>query len=72
MSISYKKLWKLLIDKNMTRTEMMNKAGIIGNVLGRLSHNEPISLKSLERICTLLKCDIGDVMEFVPEDIKER
>lgn len=71
MSVSYKKLWKLLIDKNMNRTEMMNKAGITGNVLGRLSHNEPISLKSLERICTLLECDIGDVMEFIPEDIKE-
>lgn len=55
----------------MNRTEMMNKAGITGNVLGRLSHNEPISLKSLERICTLLECDIGDVMEFIPEDIKE-
>lgn len=64
MAISYNKLWKILIDKNMNRTEMMNKAGLTGNVLGRLSKNEPVSLRSLEKICILLECDIGDIMEF--------
>ncbi|MGI6055421.1 MAG: helix-turn-helix domain-containing protein [Bilifractor sp.] len=62
--ISYNKLWKLLIDKNMMRTEMAKRAGITGNVLGRLSKNQPVSLGSLEKICDLLDCDIGDIMEF--------
>ena len=65
MAISYKKLWKLLIDKNLKRTEMAQKAGITGNVLGRLSRNEPVSMGSLEKICSLLGCNVGDVMEFI-------
>ena len=44
MAVSYNKLWKLLIDKNLKRTEMAQKAGITGNVLGRLSRNEPVSM----------------------------
>ena len=67
MAISYNKLWKLLIDKNMMRTEMAHKAGITGNVLGRLSKNQPVSMGSLEKICELLQCDIGDVVEFVED-----
>lgn len=65
MAISYNKLWKLLIDKNLKRTEMAQKAGITGNVLGRLSRNEPVSMGSIEKICALLDCNVGDVMEFV-------
>ncbi len=68
MAISYKKLWKLLIDKDMGRTQMANEAGITGNVLGRLSRNEPVSMGSMEKICNLLDCDIGDVMEFVRDN----
>ncbi|MCD7725437.1 MAG: helix-turn-helix transcriptional regulator [Clostridiales bacterium] len=51
MTISYKKLWKLLIDKDMGRTQMANEAGITGNLLGRLSRNEPVSMGSMEKIC---------------------
>ncbi|MCD7836532.1 MAG: helix-turn-helix transcriptional regulator [Lachnospiraceae bacterium] len=68
MAVSYNKLWKLLIDKNMGRTQMANKAGITGNILGRLSHNEPVSMGSMEKICKCLDCNIGDVMEFVWEN----
>lgn len=67
MAISYNKLWKLLIDKNMMRTEMAYKAGITGNVLGRLAKNQPVSMGSLEKICKLLQCSIGDVVEFVED-----
>lgn len=67
MAISYNKLWKLLIDKNMMRTEMACKAGITGNVLGRLAKNQPVSMGSLEKICKLLQCNIGDVVEFVED-----
>ena len=65
MKACYKKLWKLLIDKNLKRTEMAQKAGITGNVLGRLSRNEHVSMGSIEKICVLLDCNVGDVMEFV-------
>ena len=44
---------------------MAQKAGITGNVLGRLSRNEPVSMASIEKICVLLDCDVGDVMEFI-------
>lgn len=70
MAISYNRLWKLLIDKNMMRTEMANKAGITGNVLGRLAKNQSVSMRSMEKICSLLNCGIGDVMEFVSEESK--
>lgn len=70
MAIAYTKLWKLLIDKGLLRTEMAQAAGITGNVLGRLSRNEPISMGSLEKICRTLECDIGDIMEFVPDSSK--
>lgn len=68
MAISYNKLWKLLIDKNLKRTEMVQKAGITGNVLGRLSRNEAVSMRSIEKICIFLECNVGDVMEFVECD----
>lgn len=68
MALSYNKLWKLLIDKGMKKTEMMEKAGITGNVLGRLSKNQPVSIGSLEKICDLLECDFGDIMEHKPEE----
>ncbi len=68
MAISYNKLWKLLIDKNMMRTEMAYKAGITGNVLGRLAKSQPVSMGSLEKICKLLHCSIGDIVEFVEDE----
>lgn len=46
---------------------MAHKAGITGNVLGRLSKNQPVSMGSLEKICELLQCDIGDIVEFVED-----
>ena len=68
MAISYNKLWKLLIDKNMMRTEMAYKAGITGTVLGRLAKSQPVSMGSLEKICKLLHCSIGDIVEFVEDE----
>lgn len=66
MSVSYNKLWKLLIDKNLNRTEFKEKVGISFNVLARLGKNEPVSLESLEKICVFLGCNIGDIMDFSP------
>jgi DNA (cytosine-5)-methyltransferase 1 len=65
MTISYDKLWKLLIDKKMNRTDLKNAAGISFNVLAKMSRNEFVSLESLCKICSALLCDIGDVIELV-------
>ena len=65
MTVSYNKLWKLLIDKKMNRTDLKNTAGVSFNVLAKMSRNEFVSLESLCKICTVLACDIGDIMESV-------
>ncbi len=68
MAVSYNKLWKKLIDKRMKKIEMQRLSGISGNVLSRLNKDEYVSMESIEKICTLLQCDIGDVMEIVVEE----
>ena len=67
MSVSYDKLWKLLIDKKMNRSALKDMAGISFNVLAKLGKEEPVSLDSLNKICKALKCDIGDIMEFTDD-----
>ncbi len=64
MSISYNKLWKILIDKNMKKTDLITKCDINSNILAKMGKNEYISLKSLEKICSKLNCNIGDIIEF--------
>ncbi len=68
MPVSYDKLWKLLIDKKMNRTDLKEAAGISFNVLAKMGKNEYISMESLYKICTVFECDIGAVMEFKYED----
>ena len=67
MPVSYDKLWKILIDKKMNRTDLKDVAGISFNVLAKLGRNEFVSMESLYKICMALKCDIGDVVEFKKE-----
>ena len=67
MAISYKKLWKLLIDKDMTAVELREKTGIAPNTMTKLRRDEPVNLAILGRACEVLDCDIGDIMEFIPE-----
>ena len=55
-------LWKLLIDKDLKRTDLINLANISSNVLARMGKNEPVSLESLEKICIALDCSIQDVL----------
>jgi DNA (cytosine-5)-methyltransferase 1 len=64
MCISYDKLWKLLIDKKMNRTDLKNAAGISFNVLAKMSRNEFVSLESLYKICIAMDCDLGDVVDI--------
>ena len=72
MPISYDKLWKLLIDKKMNRTELKKASGVSFNVLAKMGKNEPISMESLYKICLTLKCDVGDVVEFVDKSDAEK
>lgn len=67
MKVSYKKLFKLLIDKDMKKTEFAKKIGIGQNTLAKLSKNENVSMEVLIKICEGLNCKIEDVVEFVNE-----
>lgn len=67
MSISYNKLWKLLIDKNINKTQLCEFAGISTNVMAKLGRNETVQLENLARICNVLNCNVGDVVEFIKE-----
>ena len=68
MAICYDKLWKLLIDKKMNRTELKEASGISFNVLARLGKNEPVSFESIEKICFTLNCKIEDVVEIQKDE----
>ena len=67
MSVSYKKLWKLLIDKDMKKKDLRQATGISTTSLAKLGKNEHINPEILVKICKVLECDIGDIME-VTED----
>ncbi len=68
MGISYKKLWKLLIDKDMSKTDLRNSTGIASSTLSKMSQNEFVSLEVLVRICDALNCDIGDIVSVVKRE----
>ena len=67
MGISYKKLWKLLIDKNMTAVELREKTGIAPNTMTKLRRDEEVSLTVLVKICAVLNVNIGDIIDLIPE-----
>ena len=68
MAISYKKLWKLLIDKDMKKKDLQLLAGISAASITKLGKNENVNTEILEKICVALQCDISDIMEMVNED----
>ena len=68
MAISYKKLWKLLIDKDMTAVELREKTGIAPNTMTKLRRDEEVSLTVLVKICAVLNVNIGDIMDLIPEE----
>lgn len=70
MAISYKKLWKLLIDKEMTAVELREKTGIAPNTMTKLRRDEEVSMTVLIKICTALEANIGDIMDLIPEEVK--
>ena len=68
MAISYNKLWKLLVDKKMSKADLRKAAGIAPNTMTRLRRDEEVTLTVLHKICATLEVDIGDIMEFFPEE----
>ena len=63
MSVTYKKLWKILIDKEINKTELRKQAGISTNALAKLGKNENVTTEVLDKICTTLNCNVEDIME---------
>ena len=68
MAISYIKLWKLLLDKKLKKTDLLKLADISTTTLAKLSKDQLVSMEVMGRICKALSCDIGDVMEMIPDD----
>ena len=68
MAVSYERLWKMLTDKGMTKTEMRMKAGISTNVLAKMGKGETISMDSLAKVASAMECGLDDIVEIVPEE----
>lgn len=68
MRVSYNKLWKLLIDNDMKKMDLLEAVEMSPNTLAKLGRNEDVSMDVLKRICTYFKCDVGDIMELIPEE----
>lgn len=67
MAISYKKLWQILIDKNMTQTDLQRAIKCSSNTIGKIKRNETISMQNLIEICTVLDCQISDIVTIVKD-----
>lgn len=68
MTVSYKKLWKLLIDRDMLKKDLQEAAGISWASVTKMSKGETVSMEVLMKVCKALNCDIGDIMELIPEE----
>lgn len=68
MRVSYDRLWKLLIDKKMKRTDLITQAQISSNVVAKMGKEEPLSMESIGKICALFHCSVDDILEIIPDD----
>lgn len=66
MAVSYNRMWKLLVDKKMSKADLRKAAEIAPNTMTKLRRDEPVNLAVLGRICGVLRCDYGDIMQYVP------
>ena len=69
MAVSYKKLFHLLIEKDMTNAQLQQQAVFSGNIITRLKRNGYVSMESIENICRVLNCGVDDILEFIPDTI---
>ena len=72
MAVCYNKLWKILIDKGMNKTELKEASGLSFNVMARMGKNETVSMDSIEKICIFLNCNIGDMMDITADKPKRQ
>ena len=70
MAVSYNKLWKLLVDKKMSKADLRKAADIAPNTMTKLRRDEPVTLAILGKICNVLECDYGDVITYVPDTVQ--
>lgn len=68
MKVNYNRLWKLLIDKGMSKTQLREQTGVTTNTIAKMGKNENVSTEVICRICKVLNCQITDIMELVEED----
>lgn len=68
MAISYNKLWKLMIDKNLNKTKLRTEAGITSNAMAKLGKNESVQVEVLTKICNHLGCTMDDILEVLPDE----
>jgi DNA-binding Xre family transcriptional regulator len=71
MAVSYNKLWKLLVDKKMSKADLRKAADVAPNTTTKLRRDEPVTLAILGKICNVLECDYGDIMTYVPDRNEE-
>lgn len=67
MAITYKKMWKLLVDKNMSQADLRKAAHIAPNTMTKLKKDEYVYFDVLSRVCNILDCDYGDIIEYIPD-----
>ncbi len=70
MAVSYNKLWKLLIDKKMKKKDLQTAANVSSSLITKLGRDEPVTMTVLVKICKVLQCDIGDIMEITSDEVK--
>ena len=72
MAVSYNRLWKLLIDRKMSKADLRKAAGLAPNTMTKLRRDEPVAMLVLEKICATLDPDFGDIVEYIREDSFEQ
>lgn len=71
MSVSYKRLWKLLIDHDMQKKDLREKANLTTNVIAKMGKDQNVSTEVLSKICTVLDCELDDIIEIIPDKNNE-
>lgn len=68
MAVSYNRLWKLLVDRKMSKADLRKAAGLAPNTMTKLRRDEPVAMTVLDKICETLNTDYGDIMQYTPND----
>lgn len=71
MAVSYKKLFHMMIERDMSNAQLMEQTGFSANIITRMKRGSYISLESIERICRTMRCGVDDILEFIPDKNKE-